>query len=138
MGWCRLKLAGVEHCGLCGLAHLGHSRTCPHLNSEAQVVTLLQTLKESTEDREKVELATKYLRSIRGDLVARKRNAEKRRQEAELKRRQEEEAKAAGRLAASNIVTGNVNVNGFGRPVNGYTNGVQQQGGYHEVSMGGT
>lgn len=82
MGWCRLKLAGVEHCGLCGLAHLGHGRTCPHLNSEAQVATLLGTLKESTESRELIERATKYLRMIRGDLVQRKRNAERKTQEA--------------------------------------------------------
>jgi len=78
MGWCRLKLAGVEHCGLCGIAHLGHGRTCPHLNSEVQVATLLGTLKESTESQELREKATKYLRMIRGDLVQRKRLAEQR------------------------------------------------------------
>ena len=76
MGWCRLKVAGVEHCGLCGLAHVGHGRTCPHLNSEVQVATLLGTLKESTESRELIEQATKYLRMIRGDLVQRKRKQE--------------------------------------------------------------
>ena len=76
MGWCRLKLAGVEYCGLCGLAHVGHGRTCPHLNSETQVATLLATLKESTEPKELTEHATKYLRMIRGDLVQRKRNLE--------------------------------------------------------------
>ena len=80
MGWCRLKIAGVEHCGLCGLAHVGHGRTCPHLNSEAQVATMLGTLKESTESRELVEQAQKYLRMIRGDLVARKRKAEEKHQ----------------------------------------------------------
>jgi hypothetical protein len=73
MGWCRIKLAGVEHCGLCGIAHLGHSRTCPHLTDETQVARLLQTLKESPEAREHVEAATKYLRMIRGDLIQRKR-----------------------------------------------------------------
>jgi Chromatin remodeling factor Mit1 C-terminal Zn finger 2 len=67
-----LKLAGVEHCGLCGIAHLGHGRTCPHLNSEIQVATLLGTLKESTEPSELIDRATKYLRMIRGDLVQRK------------------------------------------------------------------
>lgn len=77
MGWCRLKLAGVEHCGLCGIAHLGHGRTCPHLNSEIQVATLLGTLKESTENHELVEKAQKYLRMIRGDLVQRKKTQEK-------------------------------------------------------------
>jgi hypothetical protein len=82
MGWCRLKVAGVEHCGLCGLAHLGHGRTCPHLNDEKQVATLLQTLKESTESREWVDMATKYLRMIRGDLVQRRRAQERREEEA--------------------------------------------------------
>ncbi|KAJ9603867.1 hypothetical protein H2200_011388 [Cladophialophora chaetospira] len=77
MGWCRLKLAGVEHCGLCGIAHLGHSRTCPHLNNEAQVATLLQTLKESTERRELIEQATRYLRMVRSDLIQRKRARER-------------------------------------------------------------
>lgn len=82
MGWCRLKLAGVEHCGLCGIAHLGYSRTCPHLNDETQVATLLRTLKESTESRELTEQATKYLRMVRSDLVQRKRARERKEQEA--------------------------------------------------------
>jgi chromodomain-helicase-DNA-binding protein 4 len=86
MGWCRIKLAGVEHCGLCGIAHLGHSRTCPHLNSETQVATLLQTLKESTESRDLIEQARKYLRMVRGDLVARKRARERREQEMMMAR----------------------------------------------------
>ncbi len=80
MGWCRLKVAGVEHCGLCGIAHLGHGRTCPHLNDNRQVATLLQTLKESTESRELIEQATRYLRGIRGDLMQRKRAQELREQ----------------------------------------------------------
>ncbi|KAI1978024.1 hypothetical protein LOZ51_005382 [Ophidiomyces ophidiicola] len=71
-GYCRLKQAGVEHCGLCGIAHFGYSRTCPHLNSESQVASMLSSLKESTEQRALVENATKYLRGIRGDLVRRK------------------------------------------------------------------
>lgn len=80
MGWCRLKLAGVEHCGLCGIAHLGHSRTCPHLNNEVQVSTLLQTLRESTESRELIDQATKYLRMVRSDLAQRKRARERKEQ----------------------------------------------------------
>ncbi|KAK5216594.1 hypothetical protein LTR72_010517 [Exophiala xenobiotica] len=76
MGWCRLKVAGVEHCGLCGIAHLGHGRTCPHLNDNRQVATLLQTLKESTESRELIEQATRYLRGIRGHLMQQKRAQE--------------------------------------------------------------
>lgn len=81
MGWCKLKVAGVEHCGLCGIAHLGNGRTCPHLNSEVQVATLLGTLKESTEPRELTDKATKYLRMIRGDLVQRKRLQERKGQQ---------------------------------------------------------
>ncbi|KAL9623846.1 MAG: hypothetical protein Q9160_001838 [Pyrenula sp. 1 TL-2023] len=77
LGWCRLKIANVEHCGLCGMAHIGTGRTCPHLNDETQVATMLNTLKESTESRETIELATKYLRQVRGDLAWRKRNQEK-------------------------------------------------------------
>lgn len=105
MGWCRLKIAGVEHCGLCGLAHLGHSRTCPHLNSESQVATLLQMLKESPEDHQLKDAATKYLRSIRGDL-ARKR--EKKNQEAEK-----------AKVEAARAARGDVNVNGHQGGVNG-------------------
>lgn len=72
VGYCPLKLAGVEHCGLCGIAHLGYQRTCPHLNSETRVALMLGSLKESTEPRHIVEEAKKYLRGIRGDLVRRK------------------------------------------------------------------
>ena len=68
MGWCRLKVGGNEHCGLCGLAHLGHNRTCPHLNSERQVSLLLQMLKESPEPQGLKDAAVKYLRGIRSDL----------------------------------------------------------------------
>ncbi|PGH32563.1 hypothetical protein GX50_04668 [[Emmonsia] crescens] len=71
-GHCPLKLAGVEHCGLCGIAHYGRGRTCPHLNSETQVALMLGSLKESPEQRALVDEATKYLRGIRGDLVRRK------------------------------------------------------------------
>ena len=71
-GYCRLKLAGVEHCGLCGLTHYGQGRTCPHLGSEVQVARMLGALKESTEPRALIEEATKYLRGVRGDLVRKK------------------------------------------------------------------
>ena len=97
MGWCRLKIAGVEHCGLCGLAHVGHGRTCPHLNSEVQVATLLGTLKESTESRELIDLATKYLRMIRGDLVQRKRK-----QEGQVASQPQQEAPSAAAYAKMN------------------------------------
>ena len=72
MGWCRLKVAGVEHCNLCGLSHLGHKGICPHLNSEAQLNILLSQLKESTESAELVDAATKHLKQVRAELVRKK------------------------------------------------------------------
>ena len=72
-GACELKIAGVEHCGLCGLAHFGFARTCPHIRSETQVREMLQALKSSNESRELVDAATKYLRGVKGTLVQQKR-----------------------------------------------------------------
>jgi hypothetical protein len=71
-GACELKVAGVEHCGLCGLAHYGHSRTCPHIKSETQVREMLAALKNSPEKKELVDLAMKYLRGVKGTLVQQK------------------------------------------------------------------
>ncbi|OJJ49241.1 hypothetical protein ASPZODRAFT_129654 [Penicilliopsis zonata CBS 506.65] len=72
-GSCLLRLAGVEHCGLCGIAHMGQGRACPHLKEDVQVQRMLEALKESPEPRELVEKAKKYLQGIRGDLAQRKR-----------------------------------------------------------------
>ncbi|KAF2258008.1 hypothetical protein CC78DRAFT_538119 [Lojkania enalia] len=78
LGACPLKVAGVEHCGLCGLAHFGHGRTCPHIKSETQVREMLEALKNSPEKRELVEAAVKYLRGVKGTLVqSKKKNKEK-------------------------------------------------------------
>ena len=71
-GACELKVAGVEHCGLCGLAHFGYSRTCPHIKSETQVREMLLALKSSPEKKELVEAAVKYLRGVKGTLVQQK------------------------------------------------------------------
>ncbi|KAL3464083.1 hypothetical protein BJX64DRAFT_255550 [Aspergillus heterothallicus] len=73
IGSCQLKKAGVEHCGLCGLAHYGHARTCPHLRSDVQVSRMIEALKQSTEDRHLVALAKKYCSGIKGDLAQRER-----------------------------------------------------------------
>jgi hypothetical protein len=101
VGSCPLKQAGVEHCGLCGLAHYGIARTCPHLRSETQVARMLDALKHSTEDRELIEKAKKYLQGIRGSLAQRRRNL-------------------ASRAAASqdiNGVPGTTNTGSTGSPV---------------------
>jgi chromodomain-helicase-DNA-binding protein 4 len=71
-GACELKTAGVEHCGLCGLAHFGHARTCPHIKSETQVRAMLEALKHSPEKKELVDAAMKYLRGVKGTLVQQK------------------------------------------------------------------
>ena len=77
-GACPLKVAGVEHCGLCGLAHYGVGRTCPHIKSETQVREMLLALKSSPESKELIDLATKYLRGVKGTLVqAKKKEKEK-------------------------------------------------------------
>lgn len=68
-GQCRLKSAGVEHCGLCGLAHYGSGRTCPHLRSETQVTRMLEALKHSQEDTHLKNLAKSCLSGIKGHLA---------------------------------------------------------------------
>jgi chromodomain-helicase-DNA-binding protein 4 len=68
-----MKRSGYENCGLCGLAHFGNSRTCPHLQSETQVRLMLDALKTSTESQELIDAAQKYLRGVLGDLIKRKR-----------------------------------------------------------------
>lgn len=88
-GQCPLKLAGVEHCGLCGLAHFGHKRTCPHLNSELQVRTMLAELKNSTEQTEDVKRAVDYLRGVLGGIVRKKKEMESRKKEMELRKKNE-------------------------------------------------
>jgi chromodomain-helicase-DNA-binding protein 4 len=72
IGACDLKAAGVEYCGLCGLAHYGHGRTCPHIKSETQVREMLAALKNSPEKKELIDLAAKYLRGVKGALVQQK------------------------------------------------------------------
>lgn len=85
-GRCPLKLAGVEHCPLCGLAHFGKSRSCPHLHSEVQVRRMIEALKQSKEPAGHVAMAKKYLRGILGDLAQRARK--KAAMEGELERMQ--------------------------------------------------
>lgn len=73
VGYCPLKLANVEHCPLCGIAHYGHQRTCPHLNSITQCRTMLDALKHSPAPTAEIEMAKKYIVGIIGDLQRRKR-----------------------------------------------------------------
>ena len=82
-GYCPLKLAGPEYCNLCGLAHYGHARTCPHVNSVTMLRQMLEDLKSSTEPQELKDLAKKKVLGIIGDLNQRKRKAA----EAEAKKK---------------------------------------------------
>ncbi|KAJ5929542.1 hypothetical protein N7454_006492 [Penicillium verhagenii] len=69
LGHCPLKGAGVEHCPLCGLAHLGGRRACPNFNSKSQLQLMLQALSQSNEDPSLVNAAKLYLRGVIGHLT---------------------------------------------------------------------
>nr|POF01114.1 hypothetical protein CFP56_21062 [Quercus suber] len=60
---CPLKLAGPEFCNLCGIAHFG----------QARVRLMLEALKSSTEPPHVIAEAKRYLRGLKGNLVAMKR-----------------------------------------------------------------
>lgn len=124
IGSCPLKVAGVEHCGLCGLAHFGHARTCPHLRSDIQVTRMLEALKQSTEDRNLVELAKKYCRGIKGDLAQRKRRVSGKAVDSPA---DPTTATAAPTQAAAvqgvGISPRQLTIDLTGRPTNGYVNG---------------
>lgn len=63
-GKCPLRLAGVELCGLCGMAHYGVRQVCPHLKSTLHIQRMLEALENSPEDARLVSDAKKYLISI--------------------------------------------------------------------------
>lgn len=86
LGRCPLKLAGIEHCPLCGLAHFGRNRSCPHLRSEIQVKRMVEALKASKEPPGYVAIAKKYLQGILGDLGQRARKKAAKEAERELSR----------------------------------------------------
>lgn len=101
-GACELKIAGVEHCGLCGLAHFGIGRTCPHIRSETQVREMLLALKNSPEDKALIDAATKYLRGVKGHLV-----------QAKKKEKEKTIAPSAG---SGGVPTGNMGATNLERP----------------------
>lgn len=85
-GNCALKRAGVEICNLCGIAHFGHQRVCPHINSETQVRNMLLALKESPESGTLVKEARRYLTGVKGTLVQKKKMEMESRKQAEAAR----------------------------------------------------
>lgn len=93
LGHCPLKLAGPEYCNMCGLAHFGVARSCPHIKSETQVRDMLVALRQSPESRHLIDLAKKYLTGVKGTLVQeKKRKAEKAAYETALKASQQASA----------------------------------------------
>ena len=82
VGYCPLKLAGVEFCGLCGLAHFGHQRICPHLTSVTQCRQMLRSLRQSQEPPHLVEIARKYVVGVIGDLRRKKKEERLRKEHA--------------------------------------------------------
>lgn len=109
-GKCPLKLAGVEHCNLCGMAHYGSARVCPHIQSETQVSALscdhvtsahlrqvrqmLESLKYSNEPEHLVKEARRYLKGLKGNLVQLKKQ-----QEAKKHKEREEKNEVAFQMA---------------------------------------
>ncbi|KAK3698880.1 hypothetical protein LTR37_016757 [Vermiconidia calcicola] len=69
-------MAGVEYCNLCGMAHFGSARVCPHIQSETQVRQMLDALKYSNEPEHLVVEAKRYLRGLKGNLVQLKKQKE--------------------------------------------------------------
>lgn len=68
-GRCPLRLAGVELCGLCGLAHYGSAgRPCPQFRSMEHCRAMIEALRQSTEPKAIVELAKKYLYGVIGSI----------------------------------------------------------------------
>lgn len=60
-GKCPLRLAGVELCGLCGVAHYGVRQVCPHLKSTRHIQRMLEALEHSPEDARLVSDAKSFL-----------------------------------------------------------------------------
>ena len=83
-GSCPLKLAGTEHCGLCGQAHYGAGfrKACTHLHSIEQCQLMLEALKESPEPQELKDMVKKYLVGIIGNLRHDKKVAEEKKRES--------------------------------------------------------
>ena len=72
-GLCPAKLAGFEHCNLCGQAHFGTPGSCLQMRSEERIRAHLQTLKNSPEQKDLVERARGHLKADLANVVTEKR-----------------------------------------------------------------
>ena len=82
-GFCPLMLAGVERCELCGIAHFGFQRNCPHLTSVTQLRLMMEAIKNSSEPQDIKDLAKKRVVGLIGSIN------QARRQENEAKKERE-------------------------------------------------
>ena len=97
-GYCPLRMAGVEHCELCGIAHYGHQRTCPHLTSVTQLRLMVDAIKNSPEPQDIKDLAKKRVVGLIGSIN-------------QLKRREQETKKQKEYLQPDALI-GHRSVNG--------------------------
>ena len=98
-GGCPLKKAGVEYCPLCGIAHYGRARICPHINSITQLQLMHEAIKQSPEPLELKELAKKKVTGLIGSI------RQKRRHEAEAKAAKESQALRQSGQHGTNLPT---------------------------------
>jgi len=73
VGYCPLKLAGVEHCNLCGLAHFAVPGVCITLKAKERFSEINEALKKSPEANATAKAARKILRKLKADIVERER-----------------------------------------------------------------
>ncbi|KAJ5706925.1 hypothetical protein N7488_006726 [Penicillium malachiteum] len=75
LGQCPVKEAGVEHCPLCGLPHLGGRRICPHFNSRVQIQRMMDALRCSNEHPQLIASAKRYLQGVLSHLTVQERRS---------------------------------------------------------------
>ncbi|KAJ6014535.1 hypothetical protein N7540_009126 [Penicillium herquei] len=75
IGRCPVKEAGVEHCPLCGLPHLGGRRICPHFHSRVQIQRMMDALRCSNENPQTIASAKRYLQGVLSHLTVQERRS---------------------------------------------------------------
>ena len=122
-GRCPLKLAGVENCPLCGIAHYGRARTCPHINSITQLQAMQDAIKHSPETSELKELAKKKLTGLIGNI------RQKRRMEEQAKVKEGQTLRPSGQSSSASTPGQHVSMNRqmVPRPTNGVRVGKENQ-----------
>lgn len=76
-GQCPLKLAGVQKCNLCGIAHFGSPRSCPSLNSEVQLRLMLDALNSSKDSPADVATVKAILTKRLAEVARKKKKSQK-------------------------------------------------------------